>query len=346
MQPYGSDRVRVAGDKIILFSRIAKGWQPRTPATHTRSEHPGTAVLWDEQYYEVIEAGVMQGGGIRYVLSAWRDEHVFRVFETYDDASEARIAADFQEAKDQRRYGKVVWLFSALLGHLPAPIQNRLANYYGVSAPRMTLVSIIPSLLFLGVCVWYYADARLKMEASPVPDLVWKFALLMLADSAARFLVVMLQNRPNGSIPGTAIYFLLWKLAPERFPSPVFERGRAVFMLEPEEGVAERDALHMYAPLITLLSPAEQWRVAERYDFEYRRHAYAPAWILLGGGLLGIVTMWSKIRHGAQPSTWISFAVAATLTIEQILRLLALRRRPAGSILAPLVRPFVRAYLA
>jgi hypothetical protein len=345
MQPYGSDRVRVAGDKIILFSRIAKGWQPRSPRTNTRSEHPGTAVLWDEQYYEVVSADVMQGGGIRYVLAAWRDEHVFRAFESYDDASEARIAADFDTAKAQRKYGKVVWLFSVVLGHLPAPIQNRLANEYGVYATRMTLVSLIPSVVFLGICVWLYAGARMNMVASPVAFWMWEFALLMICDSGVRFMVVMLQNRPNGSFIGTIVYFILWKIAPHKFPSPTIERGRAVFMLQPDQETVHQDALHMRAPLITLLSAAEQQRVAEHYDFDYRRHAYPPAIILLAGGLIGVITLLPKLKGDGGVSTLISFAVAAVLALEQIVRLFALRQRPAGSILAPLVRPFVRSYL-
>jgi len=344
--PHGSDRVRVAGDKVILFSRIAKGWQPRVPRTNTSVEHPGTTVLWDEQYYEVINADVMQGGGIRYVLTAWQDENVFRVFESYDDASEARILADHNEARAQRKHGKIVWLLSVVLGHLPAPIQNRLANYYGVYATRMTLVSIVPSVVLLGACAWFYSDARLKQVASPVPGWVWGIAMVMLADSGVRFMIVMLQNRPNGSLPGTLVYFILWMIAPQRFPSPSIERGRAVFMLQPDEDTVRRDAVQMRAPLFTLLSPAEQQRLAERYDFDYRRHAFAPAIIILLGALFGVISLFPKVKGDGGISTLISFGLASVLAVEQIVRLLALQRRPAGSILAPLVRPFVRDYLA
>ena len=49
MLTHGADRVRQAGDKVILQSAIAKGWTPRVPKTLTNAEHPGTAVLWDEQ---------------------------------------------------------------------------------------------------------------------------------------------------------------------------------------------------------------------------------------------------------------------------------------------------------
>jgi hypothetical protein len=344
MQPHGSDRVRAAGDKILLFSRISKGWQPRVPATNLRGEHPGTAVLWDEQYYEVIEAGVMQGGGVRYVLAAWRDEHVFRDFQIYDDDSEARLAADFEQAKRQRSRGKMIWLTSMVLGHLPAPVQNRLANEFGVTAPRMTVISTIPSLVLLGICVWVYTGARLQMKESPVPTWVWLIAMFMLADSAARYLSFMTSNRAMGSLPGTIIYALLSLIAPKQFPWPR-ERGNESFMIEPEADVVVRDDLHMRAPLFTLLSPAEQHALAERYGFDYREHAYAPAIILLCGALIGVITLLPRVRGNGGISAFLSFGAAAVLTIEQIVRLYALQHRPAGSVLAPLVRPFVRRYL-
>src|ERR1051325_3910638 len=307
MLPHGSDRVRVAGDKIILFSRITKGWQARVLAANLRPEHPGTAVLWDEQYYEVIDAGVMQGGGVRYVLAAWRDEHVFRDVQTYDDASEAALAADYELAKRQRSRSKIVWLFSILLGHLPAPVQNRLANEYGVSAPRMTLVSTIPSVVLLSICVWLYAGARLEQGPSPVPG--W-----------------------------------LWLIAPQRFPW-LRERGAQTFMLAPEEDVVVRDQLQMRAPLFTLLSPAEQQRLAERYGFDYREHAYAPAIIILIGALLGAISLLPRVRGDGGISAFLSLAAAAVLVVEQLVRLYTLQHRPTGSVLAPLVRPFVKRYL-
>jgi uncharacterized membrane protein YeaQ/YmgE (transglycosylase-associated protein family) len=344
MQPHGSDRVRVAGGKVLLFSPIPKGWQPATPRTNTSTEHPGTTVLWDEQYYEVVAADAMQSGGVRYVLAPWRDEHIFRVFEIYDDASEARRLEEHRAVLAQQKKGKLVWLSGIVLGHLPAPVQNRLANDYGVAAPRMTLLSTIPSVVLLGVCVWLYAGARLRIESSPVPMWLWIVAAFMLADSAMRFIVFMTQNRAMGSFPGTLLYTILSFIAPRAFPLPR-EQGAELFTLAPDPEVAARDAIEMRAPLFTLLSPAEQARLAQRYGFEYRRHAFPPAIIILVGALIGAISSLMKVRTGGGISALISLVVAGALTVEQVLRLIALRRGPAGSMLAPLVRPFVRRYL-
>lgn len=343
MLPHGSDRVRVAGGKVLLFSRIPKGWQPRVPGANLRTEHPGTAVLWDDQYFEVIDAALMEGGDVRYVLAPWRDDHVIRDFKCYDDATEAELAADYEMAVRQRKHGKVVWLSGVVLGHLPEPVQNRLANEYGVSAGRMTLVSTIPSILLLGVCAWLYASARMNLEASPVPPWLWLVTAMMVIDSGVRYFVFMTQNRGMGSFPGAIVYAALSILAPKRFPWPR-ERGAEVFMLTPEEDVVLRDKIMMRAPLFTLLSPAEQRRLADRYGFDHRQHAYMPAVILLGGALLGVVSSFPKVIAG-KFSALGSLIVAIVLAVEQIVRLVSFRRGPAGSVLAPLVRPFLRAWL-
>src|SRR2546423_137213 len=90
MQTFGTDRVRVADDgRFLLSSRLDKGWQPRVPKTMTKSEFPGTAVLWEAAYYEVVESESLPGGGVRYTLEPWREQHAMRVVDRYDAESEA-----------------------------------------------------------------------------------------------------------------------------------------------------------------------------------------------------------------------------------------------------------------
>src|SRR5438132_9131623 len=89
MQTYGSDRVRLDGDRLILSSKINKGWTPRADKTLTSAEFPGTAVLWNEQYYEVISAESIPQG-VRYVLEPWREHHAIRTTDRYDEESEAQ----------------------------------------------------------------------------------------------------------------------------------------------------------------------------------------------------------------------------------------------------------------
>jgi len=348
MQPYGGDRVRAAGGKIILHSSISKGWTPRRAKTNVHAEFPGTAVLWDEEYFEVVTAEVMQLGGVRYVLEPWRDEHTIRQLDHYDDATEARRIDDFRRAKTQQKRSTGARFAGLILGHAPAPVQKHLENELGVSPAAMTLISCIPSVIALGICAWLTADARLTMQPPPVPFPLWLLLGGLMIETGIRFNVAMSQGRGMGTFFGLIGYAILWLLAPNRarWPKPFEEeKGHKTFTLAPPDDVALRDSLELRGPWLTLLSRAEQLGLAERYGFDYRRHAFGLTWIILGASTLGAVSSFMKLRDGGSLSALVSLVAAAALALEQLLRLPALRRGPAGSFLAVLVRPFMRGFL-
>ena len=318
---------------MILHSRLPKGWTPRTPKTMTSAEFPGTAVLWDDQYYEVISADALPAGGVRYVLDKWRDEHAIRDFDAYSEESEAHLLADHETATRQRRHSFLARCSAMILGHLPGHVQERIANELGLFPARMTLISLIPSILLMGTCVWLYVDSRLKLTPSPVPVWLWMFAVFMLVDSATRFLIAMSQNRPAGSLPGIlgyALYALATgkrKAPPKLAPPPV-----------PEE-IAQMDSVEWRTWMFTLLPTNEQVALAQRYDYNYRKESYAVAAGILAVGIVGVLSSLPKINTA--PGL-LSLAVATLITIEQILRLRAFKQGPSGSIFAILVRPFVK----
>jgi len=341
MQSYGTDRSREIAGKVILQSRIPKGWTPRTPKSLTQAEYPGTAVFWDDEYFEVVSADVMPNG-VRYTLEPWRDDHTIRVFEHYNEETEARRVEDWERAQRQRRYSVLARLSGIILGQFPAPVQNRLANELGTFPMRMTLVSCIPSIVLLGVCIWLKADAMLRQTASPVPTMLWILAVLLIGESGVRFHVAMLQNRGMGTFFGTIAYVVFWLLSGRRasLPSPFTEPGdSATFMIPPTDDVALQDAITVRGPFMTLLSADEQRQLEKKYGFNYREHsAFSLTWSLLVVFLIGVVS--SLMREA-----FFSFITALILAVEQIIRLFALRRGPTGSMLGFLVRPFVRKLL-
>ena len=116
MLPYGGDRVRSAGGKIVLHSNISKGWTPRRDRTNVHAEFPGTAVLWDDEYFEVVHAELLPQGGVRYVLEPWRDEHVIRVFDRYGDThvfAQAQMADSTTLAALRSKSEQKQWLAKA-----------------------------------------------------------------------------------------------------------------------------------------------------------------------------------------------------------------------------------------
>lgn len=336
MQPHGSDRVRSAAGKLILHSRISKGWTAGTPLC------PGTAVQWEEECFEVVSADLLPGGGVRYVLGPWSDSSTMRTFSIYDEASEARLRADYELARRQRKHSRIAGFAGVLLGHLPSHVQNHFANELGLFPARMTLLSIIPSMLLLGTCVWLYVDAQLEQVPSPVPLWVFAFAMVMLLDSGVRFMVAMSQNRGMGSLPGTILY-ALYRLVSSK-PAP--RKESSTFTIPPSEEVERRDSLEMRAAFLTLLRPEEQTLLAERYGFDYRRHASAVAWTILVCAAIGAASMIVEVRDDGGISAVLSLLCAVLLVVEQVFRLRAFARGPAGSIFGVLVRPFARDLLA
>ena len=345
MVPYGGDRARSAGDKVILHSPISKGWTPRRVKTLVHAEYPGTAVLWDDAYFEVVAADLLPRGGVRYVLEPWRDDHVIRVFDSYDAGTEARRLADFRAAAAQRKKSVGARLAGVIFGHFPVHVQEHLQNELGVMPARMTIVSCIPSVLLLGICIWLTAEAVLREEPSPVPVWLAFLALLLVVESGVRFIVAMQQNRGIASLLGALGYVVFWYLNPRRkhWPSPFDPgRGHKLFTIEPSEEIALRDRIEMRGAWLSLLTPAEQTRLAERFGYDYRRHAFGLAWLILFCSALGVVSSIAKLSESASLSALSSTIVAGLLGLEQIGRLAALRRGPAGSVLGVLVRPFMR----
>ena len=348
MLPYGGDRVRTAGGKIILHSSISKGWKGRVEKGNVHSEFPGTAVLWDDEYYEVLAAELMAQGGVRYVLVPWREDQTIRVFDQYDEASEARRLDDYRQAIAQQKKSAGARFSGIVLGLLPGQVQKHLENELGVSPARMTLLSCILPYVLLGVCAWFHSAAKLKMEPSPIPLWLWLVAGGMCLSATVRFQVAMMQERGMGSVIGFIGYALFYLITPNRkkWPGPFQEeKGLSTFTLPPSDEVALRDSLEVRGPWLTLLSRQEQLALAERYGFDYRKHAFAIAWIILVCSTLGVVSSLVKVADSGSLSALISMLVAGALAIEQVMRLAAFKRGPAGSFLSVFVRPFMRSLL-
>lgn len=337
MQPHGGDRIRAQGTRIVLLASFAKNWTPRTPAQGTHSEYPGTTVFCEDHYYEVVEATPADGERVRYVLEPWREEHTIRTFEHYDEASEARRKADYEAAKKQRRASAASRWSGMLLGHLPEPVQRRMQNELGVTPSRITILSCIPPVVILGICIFVTVDAMIRNVPSPVPTWLLLLAGFMTLESFIRFHIAMQQGRGLGSAIGTAVYVLYYSLSPNKakLASPFGERGDKLFTLPPPDDIELRDKLTLKGPMLTLLSRAEQQLLIDRYGFDYREHAFGLTWIILVFSGIGAVTSY---QSGAR----VAMLVALVIAGEQLLRLVQLQRGPAPSMFGVLVRPFVR----
>jgi hypothetical protein len=303
-------------------------------------------VLIEEQYYEVV-AVTERATGVEYQLEPWRDEHVMRHVDRYDDASEKGRLEEHRLARQRvsRRRGTLA--AGVITGQFPAAVQEHYANELGIVAHRLTLVSTLPAWFAFGLCLWLMAGARLQKEPSPVPMPLLMLAALLAFESAVRFMVAWTQNRPMGSFAGVLLYSLFYAVVPrrERFVAPFrAPRGDGIgFTVPPEEEL--RGALTIRQPLLTLLTPDEQRKLARRFEVDLHRDGVVMAWICLLCSGAGAISLLQKLQAAPSFLRVVSFLIAAVVAVEQPLRLLKLRHGPAGSLLAPLVRPFARKLL-
>ena len=123
-RPFGTDRLDVApSGRVRLRCRQPKAWVARKPAERGLVVHPGTAVRWDDDLWEVVSAEEAPGSEVCYELARWDDQHAIRVLLPYDETSEAVRAADVRGLARKRSWAWVVYLLSPLVGLLPGRVQ-------------------------------------------------------------------------------------------------------------------------------------------------------------------------------------------------------------------------------
>lgn len=342
MQAYGADKLRRGnGEQWILLSPRSKGWLPRTPKSMTSAERPGSAVLWDEQHFEVVSA-MPSGDGVRYVLEPWRDEHIMRTVDAYDAASELARDAEHRARIARTRGRGVATATGILAGHLPAAVQERLASELGVIATRLTILSLIPVPFAIAVILNEHVGRTVARE-TPLPAFVLFLTGYVFIESAIRLNIVLSQSRPIGSAAGYVAYAIFYALAPNRRSlPPLVETSKPSVVLEIDPDVEAHDAFRVREALLTLLTPAEQQRAAQRYGYDYRKTAPGTAWLILIASTIGSVSSWITFQESGRISSLVALVVAAALVVEQVIRLHAFRTGPAGSILGTLVRPLAR----
>jgi len=345
VRAFGSDRVSSSGKRLIVVCPRPKGWVARVPKTYTSAEHPGTAVLWEDCYFEVVVEEI-SGESVRYVLEPWLEHNIMRVTDAYDEASELRREAEHRAAVKRAAGRRTANFLGVLTGHLPARVQEALGSELGILPTRLTFISLILPFLFE---VWAVNQmVRCYMTGTPISLWLLLLAGYIGAESALRLQIVLSQSRPIGSTVGFILYSLFYALAPRgiaRVAPLKIDKRQALLGTPPPPDIELQDAIHVREPFLTLLSPPEQLLLAKRFGYDYRRQAFRIAWVILIISMAGVVSTVAKLRDSASVSLILSLILASIVALEQVQRLATLRRGPAGSVLAFLVRPFARKLL-
>ncbi len=338
LRPCGRDRVRLLENgTVLLSSRYEKGWHSRKGKTSTHSEHPGTAVLWQDQYFEVIAMEPAQGG-VRYVLQPWSEQHTFRTFEVYDEDAESRREAGRRDVSSRERKRHVSLLLSVFLGHLPAEAQERLHNEIGLAPILPTVVSAIPMLAIGAFCTVSLFVLRFAPGALVIPVPLLLFGVYLFGESVLR-LGMAAARQPTGSLLGSLVYLCI--------PRKHKPKQKKRLAFEVPSDVEQSDAYQVREPFLALLPAKDQQRLTERFGFDSVRWGRRTALTLLAVSGIGFATAALAVGGGVRTfSNYASLLVALAVAVEQITRLISLSRgRPAGSVLGIVVRPLVRRLL-
>jgi hypothetical protein len=340
---YGADRLHQRQDgSVVLISPFSKEWIARKPRTNTSPQIPGTAVLWDGEYWEVVRAEPGLEGRVTYHLSPMRDDHTIRSIDGYSAEHEAARRAAHQKATVHQRQSAFAWIFAFALGLLPEPLQRKFDSEYGVPAERMTAISTIPFLLFGVFCASRLQIEGLSKPQHPLPKGVPGLGLLFFIEALVRLRSAM-KGQPIGEMIVSLPYILF--VAP--FRAPRIPEDRKPKPPPPAIDIVVRDAYRIREPYLALLSPAEQRELQRVFSFDPISWGKKTAAVLLSSALFGLIISGFRLIQGTSVVTaLLSIALALALAIEQVIRLRLVNRGvPAGSFLAPVVRPFLRKVL-
>lgn len=175
------------------------GWKRRMLAEDGKMTFPGSAVLFENRYYEIIDDEVDHKSGRHfYYLKSWEERFPIRVQFPYTKGECERLAQQRRENAEKSTRTALIRMFMPVVGLLPAAEQNKIQNEYGIPSVRMTTWS---SLVFFVIgafsTIMTLAAMFTGMDVSPLLRLGCYFFL----ESAVRLVECWKLDEPSGSVP-------------------------------------------------------------------------------------------------------------------------------------------------
>ena len=118
------------------------GWRPRPPRVPSRPDFPGTAVLYQERWFEIVRMEQATAGArVLYHLRPWDETHAIRAPQELSRAAAERATATHRQELRNKRQGSLAGLLIVLVGLLPADVQKRMELRYGINPAIGSLLS-------------------------------------------------------------------------------------------------------------------------------------------------------------------------------------------------------------
>jgi hypothetical protein len=194
-----------SGYDLFIFSMYEKpGWQARVPGDRIHVPHPGSAIQYQGQLYELME--IAPGAGAahtwRYALRRWDDACVVRRLFHYTAETERAMAHKLEEHR--RRYRRHTWLIYLfpLTCWLPSPWLQRWEREWGLPMRTLCFVStflyFVPSGLF-ALYFMYFSGPQSRL----IPAGICFYVGL---EQAIRYLWMVFGTEAQGSLLLTALW--------------------------------------------------------------------------------------------------------------------------------------------
>ena len=227
------DRVVPAaeGDPVALwvYAVLPKsGWVPHSPGDLARAEHPGSAIKYGDQVYELVRVEDTAEGGYayRYGLRPWDPQYAIRHLVNYTLKTQMEAAAAHQDmTRAQGLRSLILWLFP-LAGFAPDPWQRQWEKRTGLG---MAWVSVGSALIGMAVA-FALRDVSKDSHFEAV-------VLYLAMESFARVFWIAISHRPHGSLLLTLPY-LLWQ-GWKRWRSPVPRQEADAVVLTGQDEVSQ-----------------------------------------------------------------------------------------------------------
>lgn len=224
------DRVVPAADgepvDLWVYAVLPKeGWVPHSPGDFVRAEHPGSAIKYRDQIYEVmrVEETVEGGYAFRYRLRPWDPQYTIRHLVEYTLKTQRDAADAHQEmARAERLRSLILWLFP-IVGFAPDPLQGEWEKKTGLS---MAWVSVGSALCGLALAF----SLRNGPEDLRFVVIVYYLGL----ESFGRLLWIAVSHRPHGSLLLTLPYLLWQGLWRRQHPESAQNAGAVLLAREDE----------------------------------------------------------------------------------------------------------------
>jgi len=230
MPDFFPDRVIPAADgdpvELWVYAVLPKaGWVAHSPGDLVYAEHPGSAIKYRDQLYELmrVEETIEGGYQFRYGLRPWDPQYAIGHLVNYTLETQMDAAAAHQDmAKTQGLRNLILWMFP-IAGFAPDPLQREWGKRTGLS---MAWVSAGSALFGLALAF----ALRGASEDSRFTALLYYLAL----ESFARVFWISTSRQPHGSLVLTLPYLLWQGLTRARPPGPT-EGARAALLRRQDE---------------------------------------------------------------------------------------------------------------